>query len=193
MAALRRSPLAVLALIGIAPASGCSIEINGEEEQRKVAEGPSKVIERTTIKKAPRSIQRAPEQPDPGGTLTQAAATVEREGYEVVDFDSYDASSSLRVLIGVRKQSATSTAQKAFFFLGGDYLGTDTLSESAGIKYAGQEDTTVSLTYSLYRPDDPNCCPTGGEKTVRFHWSGKRLVPLDQIPSDSLGAPLSRR
>jgi hypothetical protein len=97
------------------------------------------------------------------------------------------------VLLGIRKESATAYAQKAFFFLGPRYLGTDTKNESAGINYAGQSDLTVSLTYALYRPDDANCCPTGGEKTVRYQWSGERLVPLDGIPSDSLDAPLSRR
>jgi hypothetical protein len=181
-----------LLVAGVLLADGCSISIN-EDEPKTVREQAPTVTERTVIERAPEGPERERRPPPPGGTVADAIATVEREGYDVTDTNTYDPSYTVRVLIGIRKGSATAYAQKAFFFLGSRYLGTDTKNESAGIDYAGQEDLTVSLTYALYRPEDPNCCPAGGEKTVRYHWNGARLIPLDGIPSDSINAPLSRR
>jgi hypothetical protein len=50
----------------------------------------------------------------------------------------------------------------------------------------------VALMYVLYRRNDPNCCPTGGGKIVRFHWTGRRLVALDRIPPLTGEGSLSR-
>jgi hypothetical protein len=36
-------------------------------------------------------------------------------------------------------------------------------------------------------------CPTGGATTVRFHWDGSRLAPLDPVHTDALQAAVSRR
>ena len=99
----------------------------------------------------------------------------------------------MRVLIGVRKGSATGHAQRAFFFLGRDYLGTDTADESAAIEVLETSDDTITLRYVLYEPSDPYCCPTAGKATVRFHWDGTRLAPLDPIPASGNNANPSRR
>ena len=81
-----------------------------------------------------------------------------REGYEPRTTGTYDTSNQLRVLVGVRTGSATGHAQRAFFFLEDDYLGTDASDESAAINVVDTSDDTVTLQYVLFEPDDPYCC-----------------------------------
>jgi hypothetical protein len=95
---------------------------------------------------------------------------------------TFDPSRSLNVLLGVRTGSADGTAQQAFFFWRGRYIGTDTFDISAGIRLQSQTADTATLVYRLYNPPDPQCCSTAGTATVRYHWDGSRLVPLDPIP-----------
>lgn len=176
--------------------AACNVQIGGQDQGQTVTQSAPTVTEREIIKKPPRTeTQQQTVQQSQGGTVDDAVARVQSEGYDVEDRSTYDSSYTLRVLIGIRQGSATGFAQRAFFFVGDDYIGTDTSADSAHIEYAGQEDTTVSLTYDLYRPDDPNCCPTAGKATVSYELNPDResLTPLDQIPSDSLGARESRR
>jgi hypothetical protein len=30
--------------------------------------------------------------------------------------------------------------------------------------------------YPIYRKNDPNCCPTGGERDLLYRWNGRRLA-----------------
>jgi hypothetical protein len=122
----------------------------------------------------------------------QRSVAVERvaaAGYTVPDPQTYDPRLPLRVLIGTR-----SGAYQAFFFLNERYLGTDTLQPSAApLSIVQQDGSTVALTYTLYRPADRACCPSGGTATVRYRWTGEGLEPLDPIPDNQPNAPLSRR
>ena len=119
-----------------------------------------------------------------GGTLADAEAKVRAEGYTPDDPGDYDSSHTLRVLIGTRSDSGDGYAKRAFFFVGGRYIGTDTSDDSANIRVESQSDATVTLAYAIYGPNDALCCP-GGTRTVRYEWNGSRLVPLDPIPSRS--------
>ena len=136
--------------------------------------------------------------PQPGGDqtsggLTAAEATVRRQGYTPTDTATYHPDQTLRVLIGVRTGSGDGYNQQAFFFLRDRYLGTDTKDPSAGIAVVSQGDTQVTLRYPLYRPKDPNCCPSGGLRPVTYVLDNGRLEPQGTIPSASGSAPLSRR
>jgi hypothetical protein len=87
------------------------------------------------------------------------------------------------VIIAVVTVSATGYAEQAFFFVHGRYIGTDLADTSATIRSAWRGEDTIAFYYTLYKTDDPNCCPLGGAAIVRYHWTGTRLVPLDPIPS----------
>ena len=50
----------------------------------------------------------------------------------------------------------------------------------------------AALSYPLYAPGDPHCCPTGGSRLVRFEWNGSAVVPLDPLPPDPQTARLVR-
>lgn len=106
---------------------------------------------------------------------------------------SFDSGRPLNVLVGIRTGSADGTAQNAFFFWQGRYIGTDTADISAGIRIEAQAGDTATLVYRLYNPRDPQCCATAGQATVRYRYEGSRLVPLAPIPPSSYSARGSRR
>lgn len=138
----------------------------------------------TTQSPPPQTQQQSP--PQSGGTRSDAVAKVWAQGYRPDDASEYDSSHTLRVLVATRANSGDGYAKRAFFFVGGRYLGTDTSDDSAQIRVENQSDTTVTLAYALYGRNDALCCP-GGTATVRYQWNGSRLAPLDPIP------PRSRR
>jgi len=127
------------------------------------------------------------------GSLASALATVNRLGYTVPDRRTYKPGQTLKVLVGIATGSTDAHVQHAFFFEGDRYLGTDTSDPSASVRVVGQSDTAVTLSYRLYRPRDPLCCPTGGEQTVQFALDNGRLAPMSSIPSSSSRVGLSRR
>jgi len=72
--------------------------------------------------------------------------------------------------------------QHVWFFDRGRFLGTDAAKSSHWIIGAWRDDKTIAFLYVLYRPSDPECCPTGGAASVRFRWTGKRIKRLDPLP-----------
>jgi|SRR5215210_666374 len=139
--------------------------------------------ERFTVT-AEKTVTETQTPPEPAGPLplAEAVATVDSEGYQVLDTSTYGEDADIAALIGLRKGSATSYAQRAFFFAKGEYLGNDTSDDSASITLAYQEPGLIALEYTLYASEDPNCCPTMGSATVRYSWDGSTLTPLDPIP-----------
>ena len=121
-----------------------------------------------------------------------AAAVVRAKGYTPHDTAEYHPSQSLRVLVATRTGSGDGYGQRAFFFLDGRYLGTDTKEPSAQLKVVSQSDTEVAIAYPLYRSSDPLCCPGGGQRIVHFVLNNGKLTALDPIPPASSKTGLSR-
>jgi hypothetical protein len=119
----------------------------------------------------------------PGGDLQSAVARLRGLGFTPLSTGTYDGNQTLRVLVGARTGSADARTQQAFFFDGSRYLGTDAAATSGRIAVTGHGDTEVTLRYGIYRPGDPDCCPSGTPRTVRFALDSGRLVPLDPIPA----------
>jgi hypothetical protein len=125
-------------------------------------------------------------------SASAAAAVVRTRGYTANDTSEYHSDQTLRVLVGTRAGSSDGHDQLAFFFVGGRYLGTDTKQPSATVKVVSQGDTEVTLSYPLYRADDPLSSPSGGERHVTFQLNNGKLVPLGEIPPASSATGLSR-
>ena len=81
------------------------------------------------------------------------------------------------------------TDQHVWFFAGGQFIGMDTREpdSSKGIIALWRDRDTIAVMYVLYRRNDPNCCATGGGKTVRFRIEGNRVKALDRLPARQLG------
>jgi hypothetical protein len=122
-----------------------------------------------------------------------AADVVTAHGYTPTDISDYHVNQTLRVLIGSHAGSSDAHEQRAFFFLGNRYLGTDSSQASGSIQVISQSDTEVALAYALYRPHDSPCCPSGGQATVHFQLNDGQLVPLQPIPPASSSTGLARQ
>lgn len=133
----------------------------------------------------------APAPPVPAASLAAAKATVRGKGYTPYPNTAshWAGAATLNVILGTATGSGDGYNNWAFFFVNGHYIGTDTKSPSAGIRVAWTSPTTVALTYPLYQPSDPLCCPSGGTTTVRYHWNGAQLVALDPIPPAAGSGP----
>jgi len=132
----------------------------------------------------PKEVDAAkPEPAEPVLTRVQrreraAAATLLRDqGYRPVRLTAYDPEHVLRVLIG-----RGDGGQRAFFFVGGRFIGHDAVTDSARMKLVRSSERTATLDYRLFADGDQSCCPTGGTVRVRFRWDGKALAPDDVIP-----------
>ncbi|MCO5326647.1 MAG: LppP/LprE family lipoprotein [Solirubrobacterales bacterium] len=96
----------------------------------------------------------SPEDADPAAA---AVAAVGAEGYTVADSSDYEPSNTLGALVG-----SGGDGEKVFFFVDGDYIGTDTLEASGDIDIVSSSDTETEVSYGIYVPADPDCCPSGG-------------------------------
>jgi len=141
----------------------------------------------TQARTAPEPAFVQPQQHAEG--LSSATAVLRERGYTAVDTSDYHPSQALRLLIGAR----SNYVQQAFFFVNGRFIGTDSSQPSAAVKVLSQNDTEVTLAYSLYRRGDPPSSPSGGQAQVRFQLDNGKLVALDAIPSASPTATLSRQ
>jgi hypothetical protein len=119
-------------------------------------------------------------------------ATSTSLGYGTCYPDSFQPGCTLRVVLCTHTDTADGKGMFAFFWVGDQYIGTDTADQSIAIRFVGQTDTTVTLAYALYTPSDPLCCSTGGTATVRYHWDGTKLTPLDPIPTADPSAAVHR-
>jgi len=110
---------------------------------------------------------------------------VRSKGFTADDTSDFTSppTAGLHVLIGTATGSADGYSQRAFFFVDGHFLRTDLADSSAGIHLAWRNTSTIALSYAVYKPKEPMCCPTAGAIIVRYQWNGKRLTVLDPVPS----------
>jgi hypothetical protein len=125
--------------------------------------------------------------------LGSAEALVRAKGYRPYADLGWGSPNALKVVLGTVSISVDGYSNRAFFFADGRYVGTDTPTDSAGIVALWSTGDTLALSYQLYNPEDPMCCPTANAATVRYRWTGGSLVPLDRVPSADWTAVPSRR
>jgi hypothetical protein len=111
----------------------------------------------------------------------QAVDQVRRAGYTPVKLADYRADHRLRVLIG-DPVGTTPRGLRAFFFVGGRYIGQDATSATLKLRPGRQLDREITLVYTLYEDGDRDCCPKGGDTRVHFRWTGESLQPREPIP-----------
>src|SRR5262249_30354742 len=80
--------------------------------------------------------------------VRQMRDRVSREGFNVASISlAPSVGDGLHVLTGVKTGSADGYTQRAFFFRGTEYLGTDALNPSAGVGIVWRDSETVALQY----------------------------------------------
>ncbi len=111
-----------------------------------------------------------------------AVKQLRTQGFEPVSLADYKSRQSLRVILGRPKASTGVRGRRAFFFVRGDYLGTDAASPSLRVRVLHQGGGVITLGYKLFSPGDKASAPTGPLVKVRFTLADGRLVPEDPIP-----------
>jgi hypothetical protein len=148
---------------------------------------------------APATSARAAKAPplNPHAPLTQEAAeqVLRAHSYSGVTRQEHPfrPDDPLKVVVGIREMAADVPGQKAFFFVGDHFVGTDTPDVSAEIWIVREGSDEVTLRYVLYKPPDGMSTPHGGHAQVTYRWDGTRIVAQGPIPSSVWGAALSRR
>ena len=118
------------------------------------------------------------------GSYSTSASILGDYNYHPDPDESWDSSAPLNAIAG-QNAGAADGDTRVFFFFDGTYIGSDTPDGSAGMKVTRLSGTEFLLIYPIYMSSDPRCCPTGGTASVRFSWTGIKLVSLDPIPTES--------
>ena len=101
--------------------------------------------------------------------------------YREINRSMWDRGAKLNALYG-NCRAGDGRDQHIWFFSGSRFAGRDTRDSSREILGLWRTDRVIAFLYVLYRGRDPNCCPTGGGKVVRFRLNGGRVRALDPIP-----------
>ena len=136
-----------------------------------------------------------PAAPNPNDAEYRSAIVkLAQAGYAVDSAAGWGVPDRLHVLVGQRTGApGNAIGWRAFFFVGGDIVGTDAESDSADLRVVARSDADATLAYDLFAPSDPVGHPSRGSTAVRFHWDGQRLQTVESLPSDDWSAPESRR
>ncbi len=125
--------------------------------------------------------------------FNDATQTVNQLGFNVITVAGSQEQSpgALNALIGQCVGSATGYCENAFFFVGDKYIGTDISGRDIAVQLSWQTDDMVALSYPLYAPSDPHCCPTGGLGLCGSNGMEPPLhlwIPFLRIRTASLGS-----
>jgi hypothetical protein len=124
--------------------------------------------------------------PPTGDALTLDPAVIEKHGYTPAQGHAETSDGSggtLYAWAAVCSSSADGYCQRVFFFDGTRYLGTDTATDSTSISDVSTVGPqTIGVTYANYLPSDPLCCPSGKPVTIKYYWTGSKLIPSGTPP-----------
>lgn len=133
--------------------------------------------------KTPRSTPRA--------NYASEIALIKRKGYSVTAekpnaFVQTASGKTLSAWIGVLSASQDGHNLRVFFFLNGNYVGTDA-QESLEITSAKAANNGIAVTYPVYRASDSLANPTGTPVTITYTWNGSKVVANKPYPKQFAG------
>ena len=153
------------------------------------ASSPAAVSPTVLPSVSPRATSPSPARTSAGPYTTSQAAEAYVQAQSDVAGSSFQflgpdltwrPAATLHALRATPSTAASYGGDYYFFFVNGNPVSrqyfTGAMSEQ------GLDDTTFSVTYHVYHPGDPHCCPTGGTAAVRFRWNGSAVVALDPMP-----------
>ena len=169
----RRWPARVAAILATAALLGCGIAIAvmvipSPEEEQAVAPPPPATEEPAAAAPSKPALTRTQR-----AERRAAVAALAEEGFRPVRLADWRPAAELQVLVGRHEEGGN----RAFFFAGGEMVGTDDPLVSGKLRVAEAHKRSVTLAYGLYQPGDEPCCPSGGEAEVVFRLEDGVLVP----------------
>lgn len=178
--------LATAALLGVGVAIATMVRPDSESKAHDQAVTAEPTPTPTTSSKTHRAKHTPRLTRSQRPARAAAVAQLRGRGYHPVRLADWHARQTLRVLLGAQSAGGP---RRAFFFVGGRYIGTDAATPSAKLRVARQRARSITLVYPIWRRGDKACCPHGGSARVRFEWDGSRLTPGGAIPDAALRRP----
>jgi len=97
---------------------------------------------------------------------------------------SWQPGATLQVLHGTPSESAGYGGDFYFFFVNGHEVATRSFAQAMTSTLTSG--TGFEVTFEVYKPGDPVCCPSGGQSTVQFSWNGSSLTTTGSLAGANL-------
>jgi hypothetical protein len=99
---------------------------------------------------------------------------------ELISPDStWNQHGTLHVLHATPQGGASYGGDYYYFFVDGNAIANEIFTSASSDSIV--DSTTFSVTFNVYMPGDPHCCPSGGTSTVQFQWDGSQLVTMGSM------------
>ena len=139
------------------------------------------VTKTTTTTARTAEAEPTPEPPSGGpyATMADAIAHVEAGGMMALEpATTWQPDAILHVIHATPVGTASYGGDYYYFFVNGYSVGERyfTSAQSSLSDYS-----TFTVTYNVYLPADPHCCPSGGIHSVDFHWDGSTLMTIGSM------------
>jgi hypothetical protein len=119
--------------------------------------------------------------PSSYSTIQSAEAYVQTKAGDAggpFDFIGVDSSwrpaATLHVIHATPTTSASYGGDYYFFFVNGKPV--DRFFFTGAMGERSPDAISYVVTYRVYQPGDPHCCPTGGTATTTFRWDGSKVT-----------------
>jgi len=197
---LRRSVLLLAAALATGALAGCTSGSDNPTIQAPpttpVSTAPTQTVTPTALPSSPpaathtatpsstvsRPPAASPTKGAVGATTIQSAesyvqTTSDQAGgpFQFIGADStWRPAATLHALHAVPAAAAGNGGDTYFFFVNGNLVGQ--FHFAGAVSERTPDATSFTVTYHVYKPGDPQCCPTGGNATTTFRWDGSKLV-----------------
>lgn len=176
--------VAVIAVVALAYFLGrSSSSVDGKKTSSSTtptATTPAETTPTVTVT-VPVEPEPAPEPaPGPYASMGAASSYVEAKGMTLLDPGAtWHDGNTLHVIHATPTGSASYGGDFYYFFVNGYQVAEETFTSAASSQTV--DSTTFSVTFNVYLPTDPHCCPSGGTSTVQFNWDGGSLVTIGSM------------
>jgi hypothetical protein len=122
-------------------------------------------------------VASTPAGPGPYATLPAAEAYAQTQPGAPFSFpgvSGWQPATPLQVLHATPSQSAGYGGDYYFFFVNGRLVGKQSFTQALSSTATGP--AAYQVSFAVYKPGDPVCCPSGGQGSVTFGWNGSALV-----------------
>lgn len=134
------------------------------------------------------TIGAADSTPSPSSTYAKEIALMKKKGYSA---NERTPSATVTSTSGDQVTAWLTTATQSqdgynhfvFFFVNGQFIGTDTAKPSLEITRVAASGNGIAVTYPVYKANDAYADPTGTPVTITYTWTGSKLVPNKPYPS----------